>query len=214
MQLLYLHKLLQKENNHWTLASLYALRDRNTGWAKQIIEILNAWDLEDDWELIKSKRATTWKKEVLKGAEEKNKQQILDDCMTKKRGVEIIKTKVKTIVPLIQSDMYVRKPQPFMRENNKLIAKAYIMGRYGMLQCAANFSNGYARKECRNCGALDDENHRINHCSVWSKINLSTVDRNVEYQDIYSDDRKKSLKVVEKIMEMWDLGNDINAMKT
>ena len=78
----------------------------------------------------------------------KNKEKLLEECMNKKRGESAYKTKTKSIVPLLESQDYTRKPQNFMRENNKLIARTYIMGRYGMLQCAANYSTGYAIKEC------------------------------------------------------------------
>ena len=133
--------------------------------------------------------------------------------MNKRRGEESIKTKTKSIVPILQSDEYARKPQPFMRENNKLISKAYIMGRHGMLQCAANFSAGYAGKNCRSCGVLDDEDHRINNCTTWQRINLSSSSEKINYEDIYPTDRDKSLKIVEKILTMWDLGNGKNTMK-
>ena len=51
-QLLYLHKVLSKEENHWTLQTLQDLRERDIGWAKQIEGILRAWGLEEDWNTI------------------------------------------------------------------------------------------------------------------------------------------------------------------
>ena len=51
-QLLYLHKVLSKEENHWTLQTLQDLRERDIGWAKQIEGILSAWGLEEDWNTI------------------------------------------------------------------------------------------------------------------------------------------------------------------
>ena len=100
-----------------------------------------------------------------------------------------------------------------MKENNKLITRAYIMGRYGMLQCAANYSMGYATKLCKECGVTDDEEHRINHCKLWIDTNLSTSCEKLNFDDIYSDDRVKSLKVVERVLLMWDLGNGKNIMR-
>ena len=87
------------------------------------------------------------------------------------------------------------------------------MGHYGMLQCAANFKMGYGGKNCEKCGVIDDEDHRINYCSKWGR-NLSKSTEKVDFQDIYSDDRCKSLKVVEKVLSLWDLGNGKNAMRT
>ena len=41
-------------------------------------------------------------------------------------------------------------------------ARALIMGRYGMLDCKANFSMGYGGKMCNECDVEDNENHRLN----------------------------------------------------
>ena len=213
-QLLYLHKVLQKEDYHNAVTTLSTTRDQNIGWAKQMTGILESWELETNWDTIKAKRPLAWRQEVERAAEKKNKEKLIADCMIKKRGELSYKTKTKTIVPLIENPEYVRKPQSFIGENNKIIARAYIMGRYGMLQCAANFSMGYATKECRACGVTDDEDHRINHCVQWCDINLSNSVEKINFTDIYSDDRVESLKVIERVMMMWDLGNGKNAMKT
>ena len=175
---------------------------------------LESWELDTNWDSIKSKRPTAWRQECERAAERMNKEKLIADCMIKKRGELSYKTKTKTIVPLIENPEYVRKPQSFIGENNKIIARAYIMGRYGMLQCAANFSMGYATKECRACGVTDDEDHRINHCVQWCDINLSNSVEKINFTDIYSNDRVESLKVIERVMMMWDLGNGKNAMKT
>ena len=87
------------------------------------------------------------------------------------------------------------------------------MGQYGMLQCASNFSNGYGSKLCTRCKVVDDENHRINFCPKWSSTNLFYKQEKINFEDIYSDDECKSIIVVKKIIEMWDLGNNRNCMK-
>ena len=87
------------------------------------------------------------------------------------------------------------------------------MGRYGMLQCAANYSMGYGSKLCKECGVTDDEDHRINHCKLWSDINLLTSSVKLNFDDIYSDDRTRSLLVIERVLLMWDLGNGKNIMR-
>ena len=148
------------------------------------------------------------------GIEIKNKEKLLEECKNKKRGESSYKTKTKTIVPVLESPEYVRRPQSFMKTNNKLMARAYIMGRYGMLQCAANYSTGYATKDCRECDMTDDENHRINHCRLWLNTNLFSSCDKLNFEDIYSDDRSKSLKVIERILLMWDLGNGRNIMRS
>ena len=212
-QLLYLHKVLQKDRDHWALVTLLDVQEKDIGWAKQIKEIIESWGLEENWEVIKTKTYNSWKREVEQAAEKKNKEKIQEDCMNKKRGEITQKTKTKSILPLLESSEYARKPETFMKEDNKLIARAYIMGRYGMLQCAANYSMGYATKMCAECGVTDDENHRINHCKLWLNTNLFSSCDKLNFEDIYSDDRSKSLKVIERILLMWDLGNGRNIMR-
>ena len=148
-----------------------------------------------------------------RAAEKANKDQILRECYKKQRGAQTVKTKTKHLVAVLEEQAYERRPATFMHKNNKLIARAYIMGQYGMLQCASNFSNGYGSKLCQRCGVLDDENHRINFCLDWSDINLSCHQEKINFEHIYSDDENKSIVVVKKILEIWDLGNNRNCMR-
>ena len=212
-QLLYLHKVLQKEDDHWTKLTLKVLIDYDIGWAKQIRENLETWDLETNLETIRQKSTNDWKREVTDAAEKKNREQLLEECYNRSRTENKAKTKTKNLIPLLEDENYCRKPQPFMNRNNKLIARAYLMGRYGMLQCAANFSMGYGGKNCRQCGVIDDEQHRINNCEVWKDVNLFTSNEKINFKLLYSEDERESLPIVEKILEMWDLGNNRNCMK-
>ena len=88
------------------------------------------------------------------------------------------------------------------------------MGRYGMLQCAANFKGRYGDKICKKCLTEDNENHRINVCPEWSNINLVNETENIDFDQIHSENEGESLKVVKKVIEMWDLGNNKNTMRT
>ena len=88
------------------------------------------------------------------------------------------------------------------------------MGRFGMLQCAANFGNGYSTKNCTNCEVIDDEAHRINDCPTWSSINLLNTGDKIDYNLIHNADENVSSKVIERIISIWDLGNNNNCMKT
>ena len=213
-QLIFLHQILQKEEVHYTKISLYSIKEHDAGWACQIDKILRTWELELDWDVIKMKSRNAWKKEVEQAAERLNKSAIKSNCIARKRGEETIKTKTKTIVPFLDDQNYSRKPQSFVMQNNKLIARAYIMGRYGMLQCAANFSCGYKGKNCSECGVVDDEDHRINYCTLWKERNLSESDDKLDYSLIYSENLHESIKVVEVILNLWDLGNGKNSMRT
>ena len=87
------------------------------------------------------------------------------------------------------------------------------MGRYGMLQCAANFEKSYGGKNCRECSVIDDENHRINECKVWEHINLYNVNEKLDFDLIYSENTVHCIKIVERILIMWDLGNGRNTMR-
>ena len=135
------------------------------------------------------------------------------ECYKRERGVSVVKTKTKRLLPLLESDEYVRKPQHYMSKT-KLIARAYIMGQYGMLQCAANFSHGYGSKICGKCKVEDDESHRMNVCTEWSNINLVNSNTSVDFTHIFSANQAESMKIVEIIISMWDLGNNMNCMRS
>ena len=213
-QLIYLHKVLSKGDNNWAKVSLKALQEHNIGFAKQIYQILEVWGLNTDWDMIKRKSAREWKREVLGAAEKRNKDKLKEDCHARNRGEVKIKTKTKVIVSQLENPEYTRNHDKIMNCNNKLITRAYIMGRFGMLQCAANFSNGYGGKDCRSCGEIDNESHRINHCNLWDTINLSSSPDKINFEHIHSINETESMKVVERILLMWDLANGRNCMRT
>ena len=137
----------------------------------------------------------------------------MSDCLDKRRNGEKQKTKTKTLIPILEDTNYQRKPHSILMENNKLIARAYIMARFGMLQCAANFCTGYGGKDCRNCNVLDDESHRINSCPLWRTTNLYDSQQKIEFLAIHSCNIKDTMRVIEIILRMWDLGNGKNAMR-
>ena len=87
------------------------------------------------------------------------------------------------------------------------------MGRYGMLNCKANFSSGYGGKDCATCNKVDDENHRINECIKYRAINLYERENKINFNLIYSDTVQEVLKVVEIILKLWDLGFGKNTMR-
>ena len=212
-QLIYLQKILKKQDHHWTKVSLLALKQHGTGWARQIEDNLNEWALETDWNVIRMKSVIEWKRQVHQAAEKKNKEKILGECFKTTRGATEEKTKTKTLIPILEHNEYKRQPHPFITKNNKTKARAFIMGRYGMLQCAANFANGHGGKDCRNCGVIDNEHHRINDCPVWKDINLLNNTECLDFNLIHSDTEVEVLKVVETIITLWDLGNNRNCMR-
>ena len=212
-QLIYLRKVLCKPDDHWAKVTLLKLKEYHIGWAHQIEEILVNWELETCWKTIKEKTRMGWKKEVMEAAERKNKERLMNDCLSKGREGEKLKTKTKTLISNLENTQYERKPHPLLIENNKLIARAYIMGRFGMLQCAANFSAGNGGKNCKSCNVPDDECHRINGCPLWKTTNLYDSQEKIDFTAINSCHAKDVLRVIEIILRIWDLGNGRNAMR-
>ena len=47
------------------------LKDQNLGWAENIIIKLREYNLESDWEVIRTKTKGQWKMEVMEAANEK-----------------------------------------------------------------------------------------------------------------------------------------------
>jgi len=212
-QLLYLQKVLKKGNSHWALITLNTVKEKNIGWAKNVCETLDAWNLERDWQKIAGFSGKEWGKMVKEAAELKNRERMKEDCYTKIRGQEREKTKTRNLIQILDDSSYQRGPSEFIKLNNVLLARAMIMGRYGMLQCAANFEKSYGGKNCKECGVLDDENHRINDCKTFKDINLYNEDNKIDYNLIYSENSEQCLKVVEYILILWDLGNGRNTMR-
>ena len=82
-----------------------------------------------------------------------------------------------------------------------------------MLDCASNYSTKYGGKICRNCNAVDDEAHRINHCTLYEHINHFHSSEKIIFDDIYSSDERLCYEIVRIIMTMWDLENGKNEMR-
>ena len=53
------------------------------GWAKQIRKKLNEYSLEEDWSIIKGKTVGTWKTEVKKAINKRNKEILKQNCTKK-----------------------------------------------------------------------------------------------------------------------------------
>ena len=123
------------------------------------------------------------------------------------------KTKTRTIIEEIDATDYERKPIDISNYGSVLTTRALIMGRYGMLNCGANFAKGYGGKCCNNCGTLDDESHRINDCIIYRGTNLYDSGEKLDFGHIYSNNMQQIMKVVEMILKMWDLGCGKNVMR-
>ena len=212
-QLLYLHKLLQKEHENWTKQILHVLRENCAGWAKKIEEILEDWGLEQEWSTIATKTKVEWTNEVDMAGERINHEKLKDECHKTERGEKRLKTKTKNLMDKIEDKNYVRKPIDAIFNLSSIETRALIMGRFGMLDCKVNFSKGYGGKMCGECRVLDDESHRINDCLTYRNVNLVDSDDRIDFSMIHSEDEEQIAKVVKVILSMWDLEYGRNSIK-
>ena len=212
-QILFLHHLLQRENRHWARGALFNSQTKNFGWAKNIEKILTLWEINDDWEVIAATSKNAWKVKVMKAAEKRHKSILLEECQTKTRGTVKCKTKTKTIFEKLQCNDYKRTPILILRHLNCIETRAFIMGRFGMLDCKANFSNGYGGKVCDQCGMDDNEEHRMNECVKYRGTNNCDDPVKIPFNDIYSDEIEKVKPVLMSILKIWDLTNGKNRMR-
>ena len=213
-QFMYLHRILNKENGNWVKTILYSLQERNIGWAKQMIDLLESWQLPQDWAEIASMPLPIWKNHVKIAAEKQNIKRLNNDCESKLRGETKLKTKTTFVSESLQNPAYQRKLDSFLTQFQSILyTRALIMGRYGMLQCANNFSNGYGGKLCKKCDEIDDEAHRINSCITWRSINLYDKEEKILFSDIFSEENEKCYEIVKIILSMWDLENGKNEMR-
>ena len=139
---------------------LLVLNNNGIGWAKQINKLIEHYGLERDWEKISSHLVSRWRTLVSKAIEIKNRERLIEMC----HGVHGEKTKTKRLLNELMSESYERKALLSIFRKSRIKARAQIMSMFGMLQCANNFKFGYRNSNCNECGVLDDENHRINHC--------------------------------------------------
>lgn len=212
-QLMYLYKVLKKEEEHWAMVMLQELKQNKVGWFKNIQKTLEVWDLEIEWECIKAKTWLQWRNEVDEAAERMNLKKLREDCHIKERRQTREKTKTKTIIDILDDPKYIRKPLKIINNISALETRAVIMGRYGMLCCGANFAMGYGSKECAECLELDDIDHRINRCPKYKETNLSEYEEKMEMMLLYSDEIEKAGPVITRILSMWDLEHGRNVMK-
>ena len=213
-QLMFFHSLLQKEQGHRTLEALSELQNYNIGWTKKIDQTLASWELENDWSVIKTIPQGIWKRLVYAAAEKWNKKKLVNECQTKQRGVTKNKTKTVSILEQIEKPNYIRQPLPILRELTCVEMRALVMGRYGMLDCRANFSAGYGNKQCLRCDVEDNEVHRMNECPLYGSVNRVDSDQKVDFEKIYSDSIDDVRPVIDAILEMWDLEHGKNKMRT
>ena len=209
---IFLHKILQRPEDHWTRMMLFHLKTQNIGWAKTIQAKLADYELEQDWVKIKEHNKSSWKQIVATAVREKNKQKILDSCVQQEPTGQKIKTKTAYIYNDINVDLLSHEALPEIISANKVDAKTIILARCGMLECGKNFK-GTIPETCRECGERDDESHRLNRCLTWRHLNFSDTAEEIDFGDIFSNDTNELLPVIRSIQRVWELHFGNGSMK-
>ena len=209
---MFLYKILQRPESHWTKKMLFHLKINNIGWAKCIQEKLIDYELEQDWEKIKDHNKSRWKHIVNTAVREKNKKKLLDSCVQRGMNEEKVKTKTAYIYHDIHTGTFNNEALPEIMTSNKVDTKTILLARCGMLECGKNFK-GTIPEFCRECGEVDDESHRLNRCVVWKHLNFSETTEVIDFDEIYGNDPEKLTSVIKSIQRVWELHHGNGSMK-
>ena len=212
-QLLYLHKILNREANHWTKISLEVLNKLDIGWSKNIRSTLSKYDLPLDLNTIKNIHPTAWKNITKKAIEKENHERLKQECHKTIDGIATEKTKTKSILTLLNDPAYTRKPRSELIYASKQETKAIIIARFGMLECGQNYK-GTINILCDQCNVVDNENHRLNHCIKWRDMNLYDSDEKADIQSIHSCDINTIRPLLLLIEKVWNVRTAHGTMNT
>ena len=81
--------------------------------------------------------------------------------------------------------------------------RTVIIARYGLLECGGNFK-GAMTEMCNQCCTIDDENHRLNDCSILYETNWANSDQKIDFNDIHSNDDSTVTYIVERLECIWE----------
>ena len=202
---MFLHKVLNRENTHWTKKMMLHLKERNLGWAKNIQGKLTQYDIETDWMKIKAVTKNEWKKCVSEAVEKYNKDKLIKSCISPgPHGIKI-NTKTKHIHQQLTTTTtkQERRPSTGVTNGSKLRAKSIILSRYGMLECGNNFK-GTMPQTCQTCKTVDNEYHRLNECSIYEHLNYANSLTKCNFNDVYTDDTKILYPTISHIENVWE----------
>ena len=203
-QLIYLHRMLSRPNEHWTLRLLYESEKLNTGWTPQIRAKLAEYGLEENFDRIKSKSRQQWKKEVEARVEKINQNRLRDECYETKMRVSKAKTKTTFVLEYVDSDQYKRDFMDPIQKLNRYEAKVLILSRFHMLECGKNYK-GTLPESCPMCNVSDDEHHRLNHCVRYRSTNLYECAEKLDFDNIYKSDFTFVRKMIDVIGKVWNM---------
>ena len=203
-QLLYLHRILNRDPSHWTRQTLKTLENLKIGWSKRIHTLLAKYELPDNYTTIKNIPFPLWKQHVTTALEKKHKERLYEDCHKSENGLPVPKTKTASIVKNLDTNPYIRQPQNELLSFNKLDCKTIIMSRYGMLECGKNLK-GTLSSNCLTCRTVDDEEHRLNHCLRFRESNFYESGQKIPFKNLFLTDVVTLNQIVKNIAQVWNV---------
>ena len=72
-----------------------------------------------------------------------------------------------------------------------------------MLECGKNFK-GTRSVECSTCLCLDDENHRLNDCPVFSSTNYLNCPTKIKFETVFSENIENIRETLTRIGSVWN----------
>ena len=205
-QLLYLWKVMNRDEQHWTHSALQEVMTMNIGWGKTIRETLTKYNLPTQLDIIKAHGKGEWTNNVKRVIEKRNTERLIQDCYKIENDQNKRKTKTSHIVDQIEDPTYQRTPLKELLKCTKRETKTIMLGRYSMLECGKNFK-GSRSVNCGDCDLYDDEKHRINDCIKFRTVNNFDSDTKVDFNLIFSRDIVTLREIIPKIAEVWNIRN-------
>ena len=132
-----------------------------------------------------------------------NKEKLLKNCTKTTSNGTDVKTKTRHVHQQISGPSYKRQPTNVILQGTKLKARTLILARHGMLECGTNYK-GTMSETCRTCGVIDNENHRLNDCSVYNDTNLASHLQCIDFHDIYAEEDDILNPVLTHIENVWE----------
>ena len=126
--------------------------------------------METDWNSIRQKSKGEWKRNVEDAVENFNRTKLQESCTKMTNEGKIVKTKTKSIYQHVSSNNYKRQPTNVILHGTKHRARTILLSRHGMLECGTNYK-GTMSETCHICRTIDDENHRLNDCRMFTDTN-------------------------------------------
>ena len=136
--LLYLHRTLIKDDDDWVKKTLLTLKNLDIGWYRNVLTVLELYQLPTDFDEIRRHPPGEWKYKVLSRIEVKNKEKLLQECHKTVDGTETRKTKTASIVDKLNDPYYKWEPIAEIKKLKKSETRTLMIARYGMLQCGKN----------------------------------------------------------------------------